>query len=70
MKEKARELVERFIKTESDYFNTDGYDPYLDKDLAKKCALICVDEVLKAIEGGMPYMEKYWQEVKQEIQKL
>ena len=42
--------------------------------LAKQCALICVDEILKShykvLVGVMPKTYDYWQEVKQEINKL
>ena len=69
-KEKAKELVERFI-------NYAGHNSFLDshtqRDYAKQCALICVDELIKFTiekkEESM-YFEmdlKYWQEVKQEI---
>lgn len=34
---------------------------------AKKLALIAVDEILEAVEGKY---DDYWQEVKQEIEKL
>jgi hypothetical protein len=34
----------------------------------KQCALIAVDEILSAI--GFSVMDEYWQEVKQEIEKL
>jgi len=60
-KEKARELVEKF----SNVALLDSYE-------AKQCALIAVDEILKAnkvwYEDSIPY--KYWNEVKKEIEKL
>ena len=70
-KEKAEELVERFLETQS---NTEElYD-------AKQCALICVDEIelyRKQIEDEYDEdlyhaygVEEYWQEVKKEIEKL
>lgn len=61
-KEKAGELIERFAEMED---NTNNFD------YDKKCALICVDEML-SIErkysnfGGVVYL----QEVKEEIEKL
>ena len=60
-KEKAKELFDRLDETLT----------YLEsKSKAKQCALICVDEIL----GGsrLFYIEdySYWQEVKQEINKL
>jgi hypothetical protein len=52
-KEKAEELV---IEMKIDYTV-----PYI---MAKRCALIAVDELIK--ETG----KKYWYDVKQEIEKL
>jgi hypothetical protein len=42
-------------------------------DIAKKCALIAVNEILEdreEIDGMMVINDPYWQEVKQEIEKL
>jgi hypothetical protein len=70
-KEKAEELVDKFARI-------DGYEDsiYLSKcEYEKKCALIAVDEVLKEygtyykVEVNGKYVS-YWQEVKQEIEKL
>ena len=56
-KEKARELVERYDDTLT----------YLEsKSKAKQCALIAVENLKKY----SPFMENYWQEVKQEIENL
>jgi hypothetical protein len=69
-KEKAKEIVYKFY----------GEIKYMER--AKRCALIAVDEILKV---AAPYIDKhesyyqelddnqtqvYWQEVKQEIEKL
>ena len=71
-KEKAIELVNKYMNINkvklSDYSVI--YTP-----TAKQCALIAVDEVmysLSVIPYGMEYLSKidYWQEVKQEIEKL
>jgi hypothetical protein len=55
-KEKAEELVEKMS---------------IDWDMCRgqniQCALIAVDEILKAVDGKY---EEYWQQVKQEIHKL
>ena len=62
-KEKAEELVEKFTDLE------DG-EMYIGK--AKQCAIIAVDEILSFIEDdreGFSW-KKYYQEVKQEIEKL
>ena len=70
-KEKARELVCLFIpkiieiNPVSDYFEE-----------AKECALICVDNIILSNPHSNPFNTKqystmlYWQEVKQEINKL
>ena len=60
-KEKAKELAMKF-------------DKYGETDNAKQCALIAVDEVLdshyKLLSGVNTSIYKYWQEVKQEIERL
>jgi hypothetical protein len=55
-KEKAEELFDKMA------FEVCGTD-------AKICALIAVDEIIKEFRDD-EYAERYWQEVKQEIQKL
>jgi tetrahydromethanopterin S-methyltransferase subunit F len=64
-KEKAKQLVEKFIEHTQEWDEIDGYvnDVYN----SKQCALIAVDECLKTCVESMIY---YWQEVKQEIQNL
>ena len=59
-KEKAQELLNKFIQTNGNAF------------FAKECALIAVDEILNNTGcGGCIESEKnYWQQVKQEIEKL
>ena len=66
-KEKAEELVNKFIQTNGNAF------------FAKECALIAVDEILKSTPHCpskpldiMPHFsaDKYWKQVKQEIEKL
>jgi hypothetical protein len=74
-KEKAKELVGRFYvwtSRNTTKVNIAHYD-------AKQCALICVDEIIS--KGGTKNViqyepncftngVEYWQEVKQEIEKL
>ena len=66
-KEKAKELVDKFLNEQN---NTEEISE------AKQCALICVDEILENITEEVmtykPFMMNtdYWQEVKQEINKL
>ena len=68
-KEKASELLDKFTFA-SIYFtnNTEGA-----KLNAKTCALITVDEILntKTFLISIPLSDlKYWQEVKEEIEKI
>jgi hypothetical protein len=73
-KEKANELVVKYLRIE----NT---NEWWSKVPAKQCALIAIDEILELtkkptynpfnwneITGS--YYDKYWLEVKQEIEKL
>jgi hypothetical protein len=57
-KEKAEELVHKYIELNQDY---------IDKYQSKPCALIAVDLVLDEIFWED---DTYWLEVKQEIEKL
>jgi hypothetical protein len=62
-KEKADKLCIDFLMKP----NTTDIRFGMDKQLAKQCALIAVDEILKT----NPYKARnYWQEVKTEIEKL
>jgi hypothetical protein len=70
-KEKAKELVYKFYPSVQWKL---GQEDCLDR--AKRCALIAVDEILNAItfnmydEESYNIEDKYWQEVKQQIEKL
>lgn len=61
-KEKAIELFDKMLneidKTCDDYFT------------AKQCALIAVDEIIKDKKMFNQISVEYWEEVKQEIEKL
>ena len=59
-KEKAKELLAKMTTNADSLIYKNQY--------AKECALIAVDEILKAI--GFSDNKFYWQEVKQEIEKL
>ena len=65
-KEKAQELIDKFkhpIRWKM------GQEDVLDR--AKQCSLIAVDEVLYyATRHGFIRLVQYWNEVKQEIEKL
>lgn len=58
-KEKADDLVTKMLKEV-------GYDT----DLAIPCALIAVDELIKATENVWFLDGDYWEEVKQEIKNI
>jgi hypothetical protein len=63
-KEKAKDLVNKHLQV------YDGRVP-----IAKRCALITVDEIIANIEPSVSMdvisaRIEYWQEVKQEIEKL
>ena len=69
-KEKAEELFNNFY---NHCFNPDGYRSD-NEDNAVECALFCVDEILQELENvddgqtSIPY--DYWEEVKNELNKL
>jgi hypothetical protein len=60
-KEKAEQLYNKMVVD----FDIDHWQ-------TKQCALVAVDEILNVIEQIFETFEerKYWQEVKQEIEKL
>ena len=66
---KAKELVDKYwIYLRANLL----YDDEAKED-AKQCALIAVDELIEEEEkynNGTFYPSNYWQEVKQEIEKL
>lgn len=68
-KEKAKELV-------NTYFHIiDNAHPLTDISIsAKQCALIAVDEMLMYLQiqfaGQLKNANKYWQEVKKELEQL
>jgi len=67
-KEKAQELFDKFMKP------VDGLHKYpMCFDTAKQCALIAVDEVIEALHEHHwqnRLIIDYWQEVKNELEKL
>ena len=71
-KEKANDLLDKMYSVD---FNDDRDDVSIDYFHAKKCALIAVDEIFdiaywQLYESGGEQEEKYWQEVKQELEQL
>jgi len=66
-KEKAKELLDNMTT------NTDDGILMYRNQYAKECALIAVDEILKdkeIIDGMRVINDPYWQEVRQELEKL
>jgi len=63
-KEKAEELVKKY-----EPLLYDGYGDFDGYIVSKQCALICVDEILDNRSSNRNTWE-YWQDVKQEINKL
>ena len=62
-KEKALELCVKFFEPSIFEYEKKQYF----EEMAKQCALICVDEML---EECLDIKESYWHEVKEEIIKL
>jgi hypothetical protein len=74
-KEKAKALVEKFIEDLPPLANQNGK---LIVETAKQCAIICVEEAEKSEYNVLTkfgfvsdnYTSDYWQQVKEEIEKL
>ena len=67
-KEKAEELFNKVFEVKDSFSKFE-----ISYDIAKQCALIAVDEILKdreVIDGMRVINDPYWLEVKQEIEKL
>ena len=65
-KEKAKELVDKMSSIDELFGDIGVHE-------AKQCALIAVDEILNVtagLNGWINGFQSYWQEVKQEIEKL
>ena len=77
-KEKADELIDKMYYV-GRYDDKEDYNPAMAWERAKQCALMAVDVVLAQLVDDGLYIGgetnineyiKYWQEVKQEIEKL
>jgi hypothetical protein len=71
-KEKAEELLEKMNVIH--YLKGNGLPVSMHRSQIKQCALIAVDEIFFALkynlDGATSGSVKYWQKVKQEIEKL
>jgi hypothetical protein len=68
-KEKAQKLLSEYLIFFPEFRNDLEYDYNIKS--AKTCALIAVDELIKETSFEVPNIrQRYWQEVKQEIEKL
>jgi len=76
VKDKAIQLVKRYTALN---FEQKNGSIIVDIDNSKQCALIAVDEIIKVLDGisleesgttKIDYGQSYWQEVKNEIEKL
>ena len=70
-KEKALRLCQDFAYLGMESEQTNYYT--LDLELAKRCALLAVDEIDYQLRTNIPngnHTKRYWIEVKQEIEKL
>jgi len=71
-REKAEELVNKYLRTYPIYDNPTVVISYTYNE-AKECALIAVNEIIKALRKDLPEIglgKGYWYSVKQEIEKL
>tara|TARA_R110000868_G_scaffold377494_1_gene642818 strand:- start:361 stop:606 length:246 start_codon:yes stop_codon:yes gene_type:complete len=75
-KEKAEELVNKFIPHTRVFHEQIGWEDYIDS--AKQCALIAVDEIIDLLNNALHKWHvinadldilDYWQDVKNEITK-
>ena len=70
-KEKAEELIYRFSTPIKVFDELQGWLIHLDSSKAKGHALVAVNEIIEqCYNNGINYSYNFWQEVKQEIEKL
>jgi hypothetical protein len=67
-KEKAQQLFYKYNSQTSDEFKSDTFKS---AKIAQQCALIAVDEMIYETQFEVPNVrQKYWMDVKHEIEKL
>jgi hypothetical protein len=69
-KEKAIELVNEFRKYASGDDDDYRFSPAIEKENAKLCAVLSVDEIIDVLCKDVNPIANYWFEVKKEIHKL
>lgn len=67
-REKAKELVKKFMSIDSDSEQFDGFK--MGFFYAQRCALIAVDEIINIWEYSDTQEKWWWQQVRKEIEKL
>lgn len=75
-KEKAHDLFTKFNNETLAYDSGDHTSKGINESILlmveqnKRCAIICVDEILDGFRKVLPASRKYWEDVKEEIKKL
>ena len=70
-KEKAEELINKFSERKKYFDELQGWLILLDSSKAKGHALTAVNEIIEqCYNNGINYSYNFWQEVKQEIEKI
>ena len=66
--EKAKDIFDKFAFEKT----TEGYKMFQTLNESKRCSLIVVSEIINNIDKSLIHsdIEEWWQEVKEEIQKL
>lgn len=76
--QKAKDLINKmnvihYLKLHGKNKDSKGLPISMYDDQIKQCALIAVDEIIKALRKGLPEVglgKGYWYNVKQEIEKI
>ena len=70
-KEKAEELIYKFSTHLKVFDELEGWVIHVDSSKAKGHALTAVNEIIEqCYNNGINYSYNFWQEVKQEIEKI
>jgi hypothetical protein len=78
-KEKAKELVEKYLNTIIHFPYIDTEDGncigtgYMTHNSAVRCAINAVDEIIECTRNGLgttKFSKEYWEQVKEELKKL